>query len=101
MIKRELYLAKIRCFYHSELVKILVGIRHCGKSVILSQIADELRTQGVDESHIIFLDFEDYDNLRYTDPGELNSYIKQQITDGKLYYLFLMKYKMSKILKKL
>ena len=43
MIKRELYLSKIRGFYDSDLVKILVGIRRSGKSVILQQIIDELK----------------------------------------------------------
>ena len=43
MSKREIYLSKIRGFYDSDLVKILVGIRRCGKSVILEQIADEIK----------------------------------------------------------
>lgn len=55
MIKREKYLQKIRDFYESELVKIIVGIRRCGKSVILEQIIDELRDRGVDENHIIYI----------------------------------------------
>lgn len=43
MLKREMYLSRIRGFYDSDLVKILVGIRRCGKSVILEQIADEIK----------------------------------------------------------
>ena len=49
MLKRESYLKKIREFYNSDLVKILVGIRRCGKSVILEQIMDELKANGIDE----------------------------------------------------
>ena len=50
MLKRELYLKRIREFYDSDLIKILVGIRRCGKSVILEQIIDELKNKGIDLS---------------------------------------------------
>ena len=88
MLKREKYLERIRDFYHSDLVKILVGIRRCGKSVILEQITEELKEQGVDENHIIYVNFEfiEFENL--TDYKELNKYIKEKIIDDKLYYLF-------------
>ena len=46
MIIREHYLAQIRPFYDSDLIKVLVGIRRCGKSIILRQMADELTAQG-------------------------------------------------------
>ena len=49
MLTRESYLSKIRGFYNSDLVKILVGIRRCGKSVILQQIIKELKDDGVEE----------------------------------------------------
>ena len=58
MLKRELYLSKIRGFYDSNLIKVLVGIRRCGKSVILKQIMDELRDNGVDTAHIIYINYE-------------------------------------------
>ena len=58
MLIRENYLSKIRGFYNSDLVKILVGIRRCGKSVILNQIIDELKVQKkVESDHIIFINF--------------------------------------------
>ena len=56
MIKREKYLAPIREFYDSDLVKIITGVRRCGKSVMLEQVADELRGKT---DNIVFLDFED------------------------------------------
>jgi len=46
MVRRENCLKKIRPFYENELVKVLIGIRRCGKSVILRQIADEIKTDG-------------------------------------------------------
>ena len=57
MIKREQYLTKIRPFYNSDLVKVLIGMRRSGKSVLLKQIISELKEQGVEESHIIYLNF--------------------------------------------
>lgn len=89
MLKREMYLSRIRGFYDSDLVKILVGIRRCGKSVILKQIITELEETGIDKEHIIYVNFEliEYEELR--DYKELNKYIKEKITDKKKFYVFL------------
>ena len=61
MIIRETYLKKIRNFYHLDLIKVITGIRRCGKSVLLMQIMDELRSQGIANEQIIYINFEDYD----------------------------------------
>ena len=89
MIKRETYLSRIRGFYDSDLVKILVGIRRCGKSVILNQIIDELKEKGCEDNHIIYINFEyiEYEDLK--DYKKLNKYIKEQLIDEKKYYIFL------------
>ena len=89
MIKRETYLSRIRGFYDSDLIKILVGIRRCGKSVILNQIIDELKEKGCEDSHIIYINFEyiEYEDLK--DYKKLNKYIKEQLLDEKRYYIFL------------
>ena len=56
MLLREDYLSKIRGFYDSNLIKILVGIRGCGKSVILNQIIDELKEKRkIDKYYIIYI----------------------------------------------
>ena len=60
MVKRELYLKEIRPFYESEMVKVITGIRRCGKSTLLRQIMDEIRTDGVPEERILYMNFEDY-----------------------------------------
>ena len=90
MLLRENYLKKIRGFYNSDLIKILVGIRRCGKSIILEQIRNELRTEyKVDSEHIIFINFEFIEFEELLDYRKLNSYIKDKIKDDKKYYLFL------------
>lgn len=88
MIKREIYLEKIRSFYDSELIKVIMGIRRCGKSVLLMQIIEELKEKGIKEDHIIYINFEDYDFIEYTDPKKFNELIKSKIKDEKKYYLF-------------
>lgn len=88
MLKRELYLKRIREFYDSDLIKILVGIRRCGKSVILEQIREELKTKGIDEKHIIYVNFEFIEFEELTDYKKLNTYVKERIQDEKMYYLF-------------
>lgn len=89
MIKREKYLSRIRGFYDSDLIKILVGIRRCGKSVILNQIIDEIKEKGCADDHIIFINFEyiEYEELR--DYKKLNAFIKEKLVDKKQYYIFL------------
>lgn len=89
MITREKYIAKIRPFYESDLIKIITGIRRCGKSVVLEQVKSELESQG---KKIIYLNFEKravYDNL-YNDKTLLN-YIQQKINESpnEKWYVFL------------
>jgi hypothetical protein len=57
-IKRDLYFSRIRPFYGSYMIKILVRIRRCRKSVLSEQIAEGLAASGVDKSHIILIRFE-------------------------------------------
>lgn len=88
MIIRERYLKVIRPFYQQDLIKVLIGIRRSGKSVILTQIMDELRETGIKEDHIIYINFENFDYEPYTEPKKLNQLIKSKIKDKEKYYLF-------------
>jgi len=90
VLKREKYLSKIRGFYHTEsLIKIIYGMRRSGKSVILTQIADELKESGIDEQNIIYINFESlkYDFIK--DAKDLFNYIESLKTNNKKYYVFL------------
>ena len=89
MIKRELYLKKIRDLYDNELIKVIMGIRRCGKSVLLGQIIEEIKERGIKEDHIVYINFEDYDFIEYTEAKKFNEYIKSKIKDKNKYYLFL------------
>ena len=85
MIIRETWLKKIRPFYDSELIKVIIGIRRCGKSVVLKQIYDEIQA---DDKYKIYINFEDLQFASLTNETELYKYIKNFITDDKKYYLF-------------
>ena len=83
MIIREHYISQIRPFYESDLIKIITGIRRCGKSVILRQVMKEMEDMG---KRCLFLDFD----LRPTrkeipDADALISYVKERLKDDKLY----------------
>ena len=64
-----------------------MGVRRSGKSVLLKQIIDELLEKGIQEDHIVYINFEDYDYIDYTDPKKFNQFIKEQIKDKDKYYL--------------
>ena len=90
LIKRTQYLENIRRFYESNLIKVLTGIRRCGKSVLLSQIKDELVLEhGISKDHIISINFEDVKFSKIKGYVKLNDYILRQITDDDKYYIFL------------
>ena len=87
MMIREKYLSKIREFYDSDLIKIITGIRRCGKSVLLKQIMNELKDNGIKDDHIIYINFEDVEYYFISDYLDLNKYVKSKITDNQKYYL--------------
>ena len=87
MMIREIYLSKIREFYDSDLIKIFTGIRRCGKSVLLKQIMNELKDNGIKDDHIIYINFEDVEYYFISDYLDLNKYVKSKITDNQKYYL--------------
>lgn len=87
-LKRELYLSRIRPFYESDLIKILVGIRRCGKSVILEQIAEELIASGISKDNLIFVRFELLEFSHIKDARSLVDHVRSQMTSSGRYYLF-------------
>lgn len=90
MLKREMYLKKIRDFYYvKSLIKVLCGLRRSGKSVILTQIMDEIKDSGVDDTHIIYINFESLDYEDITSAVLLDRYIKNLVKDDQTYFLFL------------
>ncbi len=90
LIKRNQYLEHIRRFYDSNLIKVLTGVRRCGKSVLLNQIKEELINEcNIKEDHIISINFEDIKFSKIKNYNKLNECILRQIKDDKKYYIFL------------
>ena len=88
MIIRENYLKKIRPFYDKDLIKVITGIRRCGKSVILKQIINEIKKLGIEENNIIYINFELLDYSYIKTSKDLDNYIRERIVNNNKYYLF-------------
>ena len=86
---REKYLSKIRPFYHSDIIKVITGIRRCGKSFILKGIINELCESGVEESKIIYLPLDKRGFKNIKTPEELEEKIESMIQRDDKYYLFI------------
>ena len=86
MIKREHYIKSIRAFYDSDLIKIITGIRRCGKSVILDQVISEIKEKT---DNVIYLNFEDKKTKdKIIDGDALINYVEENRKQGKC-YIFL------------
>ena len=90
LYKREQYLDKIRGFYNDpETIKVITGIRRCGKSSLLDTIIDELIERGVDEKDIINIKLDRRPNKNIKNPEQLENLIDSYITDNNFKYIFL------------
>ena len=86
MIQREHYIEQVRPFYESDLIKIITGIRRCGKSVIMEQIIKEISEKT---DNIIYLNFEDKKvSANITSADKLISYVEENKKEGKCYLFF-------------
>lgn len=88
-LKREMYLEQIRPYYDSDIIKVITGVRRCGKSMLLDEIKDELLGQGIASDKIIYLNLEDMDYEYIVNASDLNKEIKSRISDNGKYYIFL------------
>ena len=90
MIKREMYMSRIRPFIGSDLIKVMTGIRRCGKSVMLELIQQELKETGVTPDQIISINFEDMSYTHLQTASSLHDEIKKRAAkiEGKVYLFF-------------
>ncbi len=89
-IKRDIYLKKLISKKQNGLIKVVTGIRRCGKSYLLFNLFKEhLLADGIDEQHIIEIAFDSFENKRFRDPEVLYPYLKEQIKENGLYYILL------------
>lgn len=86
---RQYYIDKIRGFYHSDLIKVITGIRRCGKSCFLLSVMEDLKNSGVDEKDIIYLNLDKRGYRKIKTPDDLEAAIEALITDDDFKYLFV------------
>ena len=92
-IKRDYYLNKLISKQNNGLIKIVTGIRRCGKSYLLDPMfKNYLLSNGVKEDHIIKIDLDIRENKKYLDPDVLDSYIKEKLVDNEKYYIILYEF---------
>lgn len=90
VVKRDIYLNKLISKRHNGLIKVITGVRRCGKSYLLFHLFKEhLLSKGVDKGHIIEIAFDAFENKQFQDPYVLMPYLKEQIADAGMYYVLL------------
>ena len=89
-IKRDIYLNKLISKKHNGLVKVVTGVRRCGKSYLLFNLfRDHLAEDHVADDHIIEVAFDSYENKKFRDPEVFFPYLKERISDKDMYYVLL------------
>lgn len=90
LFKREKYLGKIRSFFHDDdIIKVITGVRRCGKSCLMETIADELRSSGVSKENIIYIDLDKRGYRKIKEPDQLETLIDSMANADGLKYLFI------------
>ena len=88
MVERKEYLEKLKIWKDKDLIKVVTGIRRCGKSTLFELFIDYLKSINIDNKHIISINFENPDN-EFNNYKDLYNFVKKQINDDKQYYIFL------------
>ena len=89
-IGRNKYLNELISLRNNGMIKVITGMRRCGKSFLLFELfTSYLKESGVDSDHIIVVDLEDYKNKALRNPDNLYSYVESRIVDDGLYYILL------------
>ena len=89
MVERKEYLQKLWSWKDEQVIKVVTGIRRCGKSTLLKQYQNKLKSVGVTEEQIISINFEELENEPLLDYKSLYQYIKERLCEDKMTYIFL------------
>ena len=91
LFRSEKYLSRIRQFYdQDDIIKVITGVRRCGKSSLMKTVEEELVTEGVSQDNIIYLDLDRRENRHIKTPDQLEKLIETNIKDNEhLNYLFI------------
>ena len=89
MIQRDEYLNLLKKWKDEQVIKVITGIRRCGKSTLLEMFRDYLKTQNVADEQIVYINFEELENEALLDYKSLYNYIKERLDSSKMTYVFL------------
>ena len=97
MIKRATYLKKLNNFKEKDLIKVITGLRRSGKSILMSQFIDFLKNNGISDSQIIKINFEEKENEEFLDKDKLYKYIIDKIKTNKNLYTYIFLDEIQKV----
>jgi hypothetical protein len=89
MVIRRQYIEKLKKLKDKQIIKVVTGVRRCGKSTLLKQFRDHLKECGVEDERIISVNFEDIGNEYLLDYKKLHSYVTERLVEGRMTYVFL------------
>jgi len=89
MVKRKEYLERLKQWREKQLIKVISGVRRCGKSTLLAQYVDYLRSTGVEDEQIVSVNLEDVDFEHLLDYKALHDYVKERLCKGRYTYVFI------------
>ena len=89
MVERKQYMDKIKKLQNQQIIKVVTGVRRCGKSTLLKQFQEYLLESGVDPEQIIAINFEDVANEHLLDYHALHDYVTEHLQTDKMTYIFL------------
>ena len=82
LIPRKDYLRQLRTFRDTQLIKVITGVRRCGKTTLMTLFINELKAGGIEDERIVRINFEDYDAIELTDPKALHAYLKSKLQEA-------------------
>lgn len=89
IIQREQYLSKLVAFRDKQIIKVVTGVRRCGKSTLMQIYQDYLKNNGVSDEQIIAINLEDFDFYELRDKAKLHAYIKERLVQDRQTYIFI------------
>lgn len=89
MVERKQYLEKLKKLQNKQVIKVVTGVRRCGKSTLLMQFRKYLEQNGTDNQQMISINFEDIENEHLLEYHSLHKYITERLVSGKMTYIFL------------
>ena len=88
LIKREEYLNQLVSWRDKQVIKVVTGVRRCGKSTLMTLYQEYLKKEGVSDEQIISINFEDYDYIDLLEPKNFHAYVKEKLLQGRMTYFF-------------